>query len=564
MENLKIRTKIMMIVFLLGLALIINATLSSLWLQEGAQNSHLINQTATEIRLLARLNEAVQGLNRAEYRLAANPADFDLVVEKITTYRGDAETALRLLRDQKGGGESSQRLASIETGLSRYWKELDETVRIARSHREAQLDSAQAEIYRAVQESRVIADQLSGSLHEYILHTDQQGDRIGAETQGAANRAILINLIVGLFALSLGITAGVMISRFGIVAPLHGVLAAMNRLVSGHLTGTVPSVRRRDEIGDIARSVEFFRMRMVENEKLRAEQADAEQRARAQRREDMLALAARFDTHVRGVVEAIAHSSETLRASAQALSATAEQTQRRSAAVSAATEQATVSVQTVSSAGSQLTASIDEITRQVQNAARFSQDAAREAEATNSRIASLTDSTAQIGSVVRMIGDISSQTNLLALNATIESARAGEAGKGFAVVAHEVKTLANQTGRATEDIAQQISSVQSETHLAAEAIASFTTMMDQINQLTAMIASAVEQQGAATAEIARNVDQAAQGTREVAVSIADVANAAAQTGRMAQAVLKASDGLKGESEALDREVQAFLNEIRAA
>jgi len=564
MKNIKISSKIMAIVFLLGLALAVNATLSSLWLRQGAQNSHEINQTAAEIRQIARLNEAIMALNRAEYRLAANPAEFDAVADNIRTYRREVETALNALQANQIDGQQPRLLGPVKKDLGRYWGELDSTLRVAEAHRDVKIDVAQAEVYREVMNSRVIADELNKSVHDYIAYTDQKGDRIGAATQAAADRAIAINIAVGLLALLVGVAGGLLISRRGIVSPLHGVLTAINTLVSGHLTLTVPSVERKDEIGDIARSVEFFRTRMVENESLRAAQAEAEQAAREQRRQEMLALAERFDRHVRGVVTAIARSSDALRSSAQALSATAEQTQRQSAAVSAATEQATVSVQTVSSAGSQLAASINEITRQVQNAARFSQDAAREAEATNHRITGLTDSTAQIGSVVKMIGDISSQTNLLALNATIESARAGEAGKGFAVVANEVKILANQTGRATEEISQQISSVQVETQSAAEAISSFTMTMERINQLTTMIAGAVEQQGAATEEIARNVDQAAQGTRDVASNIADVAAAAAQTGRMAHEVLKASDGLKRESDALDREVQAFLGEIRAA
>jgi len=218
----------------------------------------------------------------------------------------------------------------------------------------------------------------------------------------------------------------------------------------------------------------------------------------------------------------------------------------------------------VSSASLELTASIQEISKQVQTATAIAQAATREAEQTNARVAGLAQAASRIGEVVTLINSIASQTNLLALNATIEAARAGEAGKGFAVVANEVKGLANQTARATEEIAQQISAVQAEAEGAVAAILGISRTIARIDELSTAIAGAVEEQGAATAEIARNIDQASQGTAQVSTNIAQVATAATETGRLAHDVYSAADHMRDLSGVLDDAVKVFLNEVRAA
>ena len=275
------------------------------------------------------------------------------------------------------------------------------------------------------------------------------------------------------------------------------------------------------------------------------------------------AKAEMFEREVKGLVASVASSAGQMESTAKTMTATAEETSSQSTTVAAAAEEATVNIQTVAAAAEELSSSITEISRQVAQSAQIAANAMVEADRTNQMVQSLAEAASKIGQVVKLINDIASQTNLLALNATIEAARAGDAGKGFAVVANEVKNLANQTGKATEEIASQISAVQSATRDAVSAIGGIATTIGQINHISGSIAAAVEEQGAATGEIARNVQQAAQGTSEVTETITRVNTAAAQTGDAARQVLGAASTLSRDSAQLETQVDRFVSQIRA-
>ncbi|HRJ61247.1 MAG TPA: HAMP domain-containing methyl-accepting chemotaxis protein [Azospirillaceae bacterium] len=377
----------------------------------------------------------------------------------------------------------------------------------------------------------------------------------------ADRRALVIWLAVA--GLVVGCGLAVWVARATIVGPIQAITDVMGRLAHSDLTVTVFGAQRVDEIGDMARAVEVFRDNMRRTVELEAEKA-AQNREREERQRQILAEIRSFDQAVTESLSALAAAAEGLQGTSETLSATAEETARQASAVAGASDSTSSNVQTVAAATEELTSSIAEIARQVAGAAQVASDAADEATDTNVRMASLVEAAQRIGDIVGLINSIASQTNLLALNATIEAARAGEAGKGFAVVAQEVKTLANQTTKATDDIAAQVSSIQTATQGAADAIGRIVATVGRIREISSSIAGAVEEQRAATQEIARNVQHAAMGAAEVSSNVGGVTQSAATTGAAASQVLEASNRLARQGDDLRRSVGDFLKKMRAA
>ncbi len=348
-----------------------------------------------------------------------------------------------------------------------------------------------------------------------------------------------------------------------VVLPLTQMSAIVSRLAQQDYSTEVPGTDRQDEIGEMAKAVQIFKEGAIERERLATAQAE-EQVAKERRAKLMEQLTQRFEAKVGNLVQVLSAASTEMQATAQSMSATAEQTNRQSLAVTSAAEEASQNVQTVAVAAEELSSSIAEIGRQVSQSAKIAGNAVDDARRTDGIVQTLADGAQKIGDVVTLIQDIASQTNLLALNATIEAARAGEAGKGFAVVASEVKSLANQTAKATEEIAGQVGQIQTATKEAVSAIQKIGATIGEISEIAASIASAVEEQAAATQEIARNVQQASKGTNEVSRSIAGVKTAATDTGTAANQVLGAAGQLSRQAEELTGEVNRFLANVKAA
>ncbi len=377
----------------------------------------------------------------------------------------------------------------------------------------------------------------------------------------AAERSSLILGIVVAFVM-IGACA---LSVFLIARPIQSLTRAMRELASGNFSVVLPGLGRKDEIGDIAGAVEDFKVKAEEKAREEAEAKSRQDKIAAeQRKADMHRLADGFEAAVGEIINTVSSASTELEASAKTLTSTASRGQEVATTVAAASEEASTNVQSVASATEELSSSITEISRQVQELARMASEAVGQARNTTDRVSELSKAATRIGDVVELINTIAGQTNLLALNATIEAARAGEAGRGFAVVASEVKALAEQTAKATGEIGQQISGIQSATLESVGAIKDISGTIEKLSEISSAIAAAVEEQGAATQEISRNVQQASQGTQQVSSNITDVQRGATETGSASSQVLSSAQLLSSDSNRLKLEVGKFLNTVRAA
>jgi methyl-accepting chemotaxis protein len=348
----------------------------------------------------------------------------------------------------------------------------------------------------------------------------------------------------------------------GLVQPITALTGNMSTLAEGRLEITIPFTERGDELGEMARAVEVFKLNGLEVRRLEAAQQEREAKEAEERRRLRLQLAAEFESSVGQVVQAVSAAAEELQATAQSMSALSVETSAQAGSVAAAAEQSSVNLGAVAAASEELSGSIGEINRQVRTSSEIAEQAVASSRTADQNVERLTQSVARIGEVADLIKSVADQTNLLALNATIEAARAGEAGKGFAVVADEVKTLARQTTQATEDIRQQILAIQQDTQEAARSIRDISRVIGQNDEIVTSIAGAMEEQGVTTHEIARNVEQAAMGTREVSGNVGALSTAAEETGAASSQVLGAAQELSRHAGLLSSEVQAYLRRVR--
>ncbi len=373
-----------------------------------------------------------------------------------------------------------------------------------------------------------------------------------------------LKIIVALACLGLvgGLASGAAIGN-AVAGPIVKLTSAMAKLSTGDYSAEVPARGRRDEIGSMAEAVSVFKEASIELEQMTESRQQEQEEQQRRLQEEMLTLSNKLEEELKTAVNSIAEEMEQMRQRSETMNRSAENVRQESMAVAAASEEATVNVNTVAAASQEMAQSIQEISRQVGASTNIAREATTEIEKTNATVEGLASAAEKIGAVVNMITDIAEQTNLLALNATIEAARAGEAGKGFAVVASEVKSLANQTGSATEDIAGQVQSIQSITSDAVQAMRAIGETVVRINEISEQITVAIEQQTDTTNEITQNVQEAAMGTQEVSGKITGVAASAEENGTMSQEISTSATTITNKMQELQTRLTAIVRESAA-
>jgi methyl-accepting chemotaxis protein len=464
----------------------------------------------------------------------------------------DLQTVLQAIDAATKSASYRKTFEQAQAGINAYRETFRKTVALE-TEINGMVNGTMADMGRQVQ-TDAEAIKASG------IADEQQEEQATLATIDQASTLILGLSIGGIV---LGAALAWLIAR-GIAGPVVRICGAMRKLADGDHTIVVPDLGRKDEVGQMADTLEVFKDNMIEAERARVEHERHKAEAEADRKAGMLRLADSFEAGIKGVVQSVSSQATEMQAAASTLAATAQQATNQATSVAAAVEEASVSVQTVASSAEELSASVLEIARQMDQSSKIAHQAVDEAQRTNTVVEGLSKTAQGIGEVVQLIQSIANQTNLLALNATIEAARAGDAGKGFAVVASEVKSLANQTAKATSDIKTQIDDIQAATGHTVDAIRTIGGIIREMNEIAATIASAVEQQGAATREIASNVHQAAQGTSEIASNIEGVSRAAGDTGAAATQLLGAAGELSKQAETLRSDVDGFLANVRAA
>jgi len=510
------------------------------------------------------LLEVVRQKNDVEAAAAIAVALEDVTLARLAAYKfllsnqqADMDTALAYKKDalakldKAGTVVGAERVAPIVQDLRVYEGAMREVGSV--------IDKRNALITGTLDR---IGPEVADLIEQMKLDYKAVQDRLGPEMQANADQSMIIVLSVSALAVILGVVAAFVIGR-SISNPVQGLTAAMGRLSENDLDTEIPSTDSRDEIGLMARAVQVFKENMIRTREMEAE--EKRQRAENDRRSrEMAAAVAAFQEQIAARLEALRDVSGELTRSAGDLTDVAGQSKQQSAEASAAAHQTSANVQSVSAAAEEMDASFGEIVTQVNRAGQSVSATSGRARETLASMEDLKSQSEAIAQVIELINGISEQTNLLALNATIEAARAGEAGKGFAVVASEVKNLANQTSKATEEIAAKIKQVQDACVTSADAVQSIATSIEEVNEISAAISAAVEQQQAATNEITRNMQEASNGTEQLSNSINRVSAASDRTSETVDGVTQAARRTETEAGAMNEAITSFIERVRAA
>jgi methyl-accepting chemotaxis protein len=514
---------------------------------------------APELAALTNASEVARTLERADLFFAsARVALFSYFVQghadgfaRVGTGMANWTKALKAAREMTQDVAAVRTIDGLAPFVPQYQDVIDKTLGIIRNQESVtkeKLDPMRAQLDKLIDETTTAIGKRTLEL------------QVAADAQEA--RSNLVSWIGDALVL-VSLLGAAVFAALSIARPVRRIAAVLQQLSAGNKGIEIPYADRGDEVGEAARAASAFRDNLVRIETMEAEQKESQARALAEHRAELDRLADSFDAAVGEIVGAVSSSATHLQSAATTLGKNAATTQQLAATVADESEQASGNVHSVASAAEQMASSIEEIGRQVHQSSQIAEEAVHQAEGTDARMAELSQAAQRIGDVIKLITTIAEQTNLLALNATIEAARAGDAGRGFAVVASEVKSLANQTAKATEEIGAQIVAMQNATQGSVAAIKQISGTIRRVAEIATTIASAVEEQGAATQEIARNVQQAAKNTGNVATNIADVNRGASETGSASEQVLSSAEALSREGGKLKAELDRFLVRVRA-
>ena len=506
------------------------------------------DRATLEAALTAAMVAAAPAESAVSYAVGSDPHDAEIATKSIA----EAKDALNAML--QASADPPARLQRVTAAVGKSFDALQAPL-TALSQAISRRDAAMVRLAKAASNARTVMQQAQVHIADArMLRLKEMADArlmVRKTVLGTAGLATVLGIL-------LAALVGLSITR-----PVLRLAGAMRTLAAGNYDQEIPGLRRRDEVGQMASTVQVFRANGLAMQALEAEQIVLQEKAAADQRMALDRMADGFEAEVGDLVKQMAAGATELETTAQSMTGTAERTNGQAAAVSAAAAEANASIHTVAAAAEELHASVNEISRRVAESTERAARAVSEGQRTDGIVRALTEAAGRIGQVVELIAGIAGKTNLLALNATIEAARAGEAGRGFAIVASEVKTLATQTATATKDISAQVDHIQGAARDAMTALQGISGSIEEVNEIAIAIAGAVEQQAAATAEIARNVQQTAGATQTVTANIDGVSEAANDTGQAATRVLTAASDLSRRAEQLTSSVNVFMSGVRA-